>query len=332
MAKTSKELSDQFRKEMRIFIDFWKEEENKLYTNSTTLTGNQQDDELRKIFIKEGQAQFPQTLFRAWMRIKRGEGTKEEALTLQAISKYVETEGAQIQKDTGQSISISKGVAWEKLGATLLNRDDALIQKVANALQLTLEHTGTKNYREDMSLTEDYTLDFKWSDKTGDERFLNIVKTHGAESYTSITEIENNIMASMYTFGASNGIARYNPNLTNTGLFKRPKTADGLKGFEEEEQYRGGRDLDNLSHARKILIFFFKEGGYWASYCLEKVVDWAANRLIEMEYKNLVRSKGEKFQEKEPGKHIKAFWGWEENSLDYLKTQPIYGGYDKKIP
>ena len=338
MAQTSAELANQFRQDMSYVIGFWRKIENDFFQDlmSITASDSPEDIQLKQHFRSLGKQAFPHELYNMWKHTSYLGGEYSESWTTDDIVDQVRSGGAIIndkkisfnEKNKTKiktNLSMSKGEAFEEFGIVLLQNSD-LINRIRSALCLSFQPTGAARHREDIELTEEYTLDFKYSEQSGVERFKNIIKLHGSKTYASIFDIENSIIDSLYTWGASNGYATNSTGATtNTGIYERPKIGRKDRGFQEKEEFRGKKDLHGLSFTRKILMYAFVEDWYWASDCLEKVVDWAANRLMEVKWQNLNTRK--KARIPNPVAHQKAFWDWEKNSLDILRENPTHSDF-----
>ena len=189
------------------------------------------------------------------------------------------------------SSSMKKGEKFEEWVIEQLGIDGNLLSLIAEKLGLTLIPTGSKHEREDFELTKKYTLDAKYSetrDPTNIARYRNIVKEFGYNLYTAIHQIEDNIIRSLYSGGAGAG-AIHGAQGKAHALYTLTNNANKTKKIFKELP-----TTTNKSGHRKILIYLYPEDGYWASVCLQHVIDWAAKRLDDTKWKNANTKAGEK--------------------------------------
>ena len=120
----------------------------------------------------------------------------------------------------------------------------------------------------------------------------------------------------MYREGASQG--QFAPKATGRtkhfGILKYDKKT----GYEEVSQ--DDYDKDNLGpipSLRKNILYIYNDNGYWASYCLQKVTDWAAQNIETLCFTDYTRD--EKYKQYAPN----DFWGF--SNTDWKERQTWYG-------
>ena len=268
-------VSAQFKKDMDSVISHWKKEQENFYKsieNEITQLGmSQSNPKIQSILGRISYDTFPK--FLRW-----GVFTNQDAsVTIDPsylISRINQIGGTHKEK----------GINFEDIAALALN--NSILKKLGNVIGLSLQHTGSQHLREDFELKDRFTFDAKFTSNVNPEdpaKYRNIVKEYGSSLYASIHQIEDNIVRSLYSEGAIVGDihAKQNKDKAIYSLTKDKKT--GLTTFEE---------LDKK--ARKILIYLYPENGYWASDCLEKVVEWAVKRMDDTQWRNLNTRAGEK--------------------------------------
>ncbi len=287
--KTPEYYANLFKKNMDTVIKFWEQEQHRFFDNLKNVgPSNEITSRLVNRIVELGYDKFPHNFYLLWFnKYKDGQFT---LLSEEDILKEVNS--ILSNNHTGHFTQMDYGDAFEILGKQLLEHKDTYIQEVANELGLSLEYTGDKHGREDFSLNKEFSLDFKFTlkDLADDSRFKNIIKTKGASRITDIHGIEDSIVRSLYKYGYNDAMYRGGSGATqHKGIYFLPnmeneKNLQPFKEIDPTETQLGKKQWANAFN-KKELIFIYPEDGYWASYCIKEVVNWAAGRIIELGFK-----------------------------------------------
>ena len=299
-----------FTKDMANAIKVWEAAERQLYQDVLSKMiqpmrnkrGSEDTiliDSAMNFLLKGGQPSFPSNLHRLWVTMDHDQmyfNPKiygHEPDTLVELTQQA-TEFRGYYPSSGmRKFNMENGLSFEEIMVNFYRADHHLIRDICNIIFPSLEVTYHKHLREDIALTRQYTLDFKFSDKILDqtgEKFKSIVKQWGSGEYRSIVDIEDSIMRSLYTFGAREG--RDKGGKKDYGMWRSDANPGQGRTFTELYQapeYRGKRKTisgKTVLPTRKILIFMFPEDGYWASFCLREITKWAAERIKKIEFIN----------------------------------------------
>lgn len=304
-----------FEKDMENVITVWKEAEDDLYSQiraimkARTLSGAGSESTLLitpliNYLCQGGQPQFPTNFHKLWVTMDH------DALFLDTDSyaykpdELVEMTELAVQADgispygPRRVYNMATGRKFEEIMINFYKWDHNLIQEICKLIFPDMKVTAQKNLREDIALTADYTMDFKFSSKINDiagSKLKSIVKDWGSGEYNNIVDIEDSIIRSLYTFGSSEG--RDKGGEDGYGMWKSEPNGDQGRTFTELTYTTGYRDKNRTNNfktidgepvlpTRKILLFLFPEDGYWASYCLREITKWASRRIVEMEFIN----------------------------------------------
>ena len=293
--KLDKNIASQFRLDMEGVVSFWEKEQHKLYEQ--VVQSLREHDFTNPQSIK---AMFKHNLtydnlptriyqyaFRSFNEDKSFNFTSVEEL-YKFLSQY--------------SSAVEKGQKYEDWLSDMLSQDSNFLNIVKDVIGFSFTHTGGLHKREDFELTKEFTLDVKYSDTqdpTNKGRYRNIVKEFGGNLYMALHQIEDNIIRSLYSGGASSG-AIHTAQGKSKGLYSF-KTVKGRKQFEETAT------TTNTSSHRKILIYMYPENAYWASVCLEHLIDWAAKRLEDTNWVNANTRAGQKASD-DTLRTFQGFW------------------------
>lgn len=300
-----KHTAKEFEKDMKNVITFWKSEETKFYNNTKqTFLNLKSGDYLVHMMAKQlfdwGQAYFPLQLHHFWVALGKGFVNIDDSSYahysgsdfVQLVQQNLANRNIVLTDSNARFYNMTSGHTFEEIMIELYKADNSVIKQICELLFGSVDFTGHKKLREDAALTKEYTLDFKYSTKVTEiagKKFKSLVKEYGSEEYKSIVDIEDSIIRSLYTFGASEGRDEGGPG--NYGIWKSSEDPINGRQFEElkGKKYRGSKKYignQAVPSGRKTLIFMFPENGYWASYCLEEITKWASNRIVEMEFIN----------------------------------------------
>ena len=286
----------------------WKGYESHFYDK--ILTPICVNDPLLRGLLSKGKEGFPHNLWLVWVYSWEWpfDMTIEELEQAWQSQHYVFT-------IAGNSHPVVKGKSFEN---TLAQRvvQDTLLQRLAAALPGKLAHVGNANKREDFVLTDEYSIDIKYSGLQNDDRFKNIIKPWGNDSYSATNKIQEGILRSMYKEGASQGL--FLPKATGRtvhhGIFKyNAKT--GFDDVKQDDYTEYG--FGPIPSLRKNILYLYNDDGYWASHCLMKVITWAANHLEELGFTDYTRDKNYTSYSPE------VFWGF--SSDNWAARQTWYG-------
>lgn len=258
---------------------------------------------------------FPHNLFLLWVRGPQSGLTINE-ITFEKLEKLSKL--GKLTLNNSNLTSVEKGKKFEDALATSLSKD--FMRKVANAFPEKLSHVGSQNKREDFLISELYSIDAKYSDNGEIDRFRNMIKPWGSNLYSSIMKIEEGILRSMYREGSSQG--QFRPTATgqttNRGILKY--NADRWEEVTQEDydKYNFGK----IPSLRKNIMYIFNDDGYWASYCLRQVVNWASQHLEDLGFTEYTKDPNYKSYD------ANEFWGF--SNKDWEKRQVWYGSSNNK--
>lgn len=303
MDRDTEKAVNKFQNDMKNIIATWKGYETSFYTKNILPIG--QTDIFLSRLLDGGQPRFPHNLYVMWTSGSGADITGfangvNRSYTITELERWMQKHGDKyicyLRNDNNME-AIKKGDALELKMADLATKGKAM-NKLAEALSGSLKYVGPEHKREDFVLTEEFSLDIKYSGLKGDDRFNNIIKDFGASQIGSIQALELNILRSLYTEGASEGL--FNPKATgqtkHLGILKRDKKTgqfqeitqeDYIKAYEETGRKEFKKPIPSL---RKEIIYLFDNDGYWASVCLETITSWASKRLRELSFTENTRS------------------------------------------
>lgn len=304
--------AQEFEKDMENVIKVWKAAENDLYsqirnimTSITTPKSGQGTESVMLItplvsfLCKGGQSEFPTNFHKLWISIDHDPLFLDPDVYSYTPDELVDMTDYAVQADgispygPKRTYNLATGHRFEDIMINFYKEDHKLIQEICKLIFPDMKITAKKNLREDIALTADYTMDFKFSSKIYDstgQKLKSIVKDWGSGEYNNIVDIEDSIIRSLYTFGSSEG--RDKGGVDDYGIWKSEPNGDQGRTFTEltySKGYRGSFKTiggEPVLPTRKILLFLFPEDGYWASYCLKEITRWASKRIVEMEFIN----------------------------------------------
>ena len=298
-----------FKKIMESTIRQWQKYEEGFYR--TTIEPQCIKDPLLKDMVSGGKEQFPHNLWLVWVY-----GWQFGIdLTVKELEEIWQANPGFTYTISGGHFSVEKGKKFEDILASRVQSDE-ILKRLSQILPQQLKHVGSQNKREDFLLTDEFSLDIKYSDISDDRRFKNIIKPFNADMYSATNKIQENILRSMYKEGASQG--QFLPKATGRTQHKGIFKYDAKTGYEEITQ----KDYDQygfgpIPSLRKNIIYLYNDDGYWASICLEKVTNWAADHLEELGFTDYSRDPNYKSYT------AYEFWGFSES--DWKKRQSWYG-------
>lgn len=278
-----KDIIEQFKNEMMSAVRQWQAEELALYNTFPEEIWPAESWNVFRPTLEE----FPDFIWEVWFSYLNDKTNRHFTygrMDREAIQKAFE----RILSDKEKSVD--KGLGFEEIGADIRNDADSFIRQIGEiwfGSKDAFPHTGSKMYREDFEMTRRYTIDFKYSDIEGEEKYRNIIKTAGKSSYKNIQDLKEGIMRSMYSVGKNYGeglLFRF-----DEGVFKELRQLDYVTGTNVwQENY----SQDIPDPRRKILIYLFQDGGSWASKCLEYTIDWAIQELKSGRFNDLFNKYG----------------------------------------
>ena len=272
-----------FRDDMKQIVKQWEDWETSYYYDKIQPACDL-DPVIGKFLLPGGKIMFPTNVYSVWTHNKAIDGgniiTYDDLITAYE-KKHLYT--ISINKMS----PLQKGQKFEDaLGNALKNKQiDTILPKLQAIFDEGLLWVGKNHKREDFLMSEDYSIDIKYSDLKDYDRFRNIIKPYKGQIITCTTDIIDGILRSLYREGGSNGNLRPSTGYGkgHHGLYKLPSAK--YKTFQEltQSDYDKYADTwgyeDTLPSLRKNLIFLFNDGGYWASEMLQKITVWAAARL-----------------------------------------------------
>lgn len=293
---------------MQPTITTWEGYENDFYNN--ILSPICIHDPLLKGLLSKGKDGFPHNLWLVWVYSWEWpfDMSLEELDKAWADSHYIFT-------IEGNDYSVVKGKRFEE---TLAERaaQDTLLKKLAEVLPGKLAHVGSKNKREDFVLSDKYSIDIKYSGVQNDDRFKNIIKPWGNDFYYATNKIQEGILRSMYKEGAQQGL--FLPKATGQDVHHGILKYNSKTGFSEvTEQDYTKAGFGTPPSLRKNILYLYNDNGYWASYCLKKVISWAANHLEELGFTDYTRDVN--YTSYDPY----VFWGFSKDN--WAARQTWYG-------
>lgn len=297
-----------FKKIMEPTIKQWQKYEESFY--KTNIEPECIKDPMLKDLVSAGKEQFPHRLWLVWIYGWEFpfDMTISELEDIWQSTHFTFT-------IPGKGYSVEKGKQFENILAQRVESDEVL-KKLSKILPEQLKHVGSANQREDFLLTDTFSLDVKYSDISDDRRFKNIIKPFNADMYSATNKIQESILRSMYKEGASEG--QFAPKATgrtqHKGIFKYDKKTGYQDVTQEDYDQYGFGPIPSL---RKNIIYLYNDDGYWASFCLEKVTNWAADHLEELGFTDYSRDPNYKSYT------AYEFWGFGES--DWKKRQAWYG-------
>ena len=295
-------------------IEKWKKYESTLYDN--TLVPICQNDPLLKGLIVNGKDDFPHRLWLVWVYSL----DKNPDMSIDDLEKAWQNEKTPyVYTIDGEELPVVKGKMFEKIAAKRVG-DSKVLGKLASALAGHLQHVGNENKREDFLVDDTFSIDIKYSGLKTDERFKTMIKPWGNDYYTATNKIQEGIIRSMYREGASQG--QFEPKATGRtrhfGILKYDKKT----GYDEvtQDDYND-HDLGPIPSLRKNILYIYNDDGYWASYCLKKVSDWAAQHIEDLGFTDWTRE--ETYKSYAPNE----FWGFSDK--DWTERKTWYGSTPK---
>lgn len=280
-----KDIVAQFRDDMDSIISHWKNEEEILYNSIPNEIWLDEPGGAWNIY-KPKMEEFPDFLWEIWFSNLETDshyftyGRIDREKIKQIIMGYVGED----------SSSMDKGLFFEDLGTAIRDETKSLIRTIGKKFfdkKDTFPHTGQWLLREDYEVTKRYTLDFKFSDWEGQEQYRNIIKTAGKNEYSTISDLEDGIIRSLYSAGKDFNQMFKLENSVFTEL-----EDDELKLITDTDAWKTGAGRYITDPRRKILIYFFKDGGVWASICLSYIKDWASAELSSGRFNELLDKHG----------------------------------------
>lgn len=283
MIKTTEDYIELFKADMNGIITTWKQYENDFYN---TLRRSNQDDDFYSPLFAGGKDSFPKLLYNEW--VLNNPQVDFQKANLDKIIRNGKLTIDNMQAGENFENFLARMAVSEK------DNSGNWKKALANAFPQVLEHTGHLHMREDFRMTDIFTIDAKYSTLSSDDRFKNIIKPWGSPIIRSIIDIEESILNSLYSQGASHH--RWLPQNTgvkNVGIYDY-EGKDGERVWKEisDTMYRDlakKRNINIPSH-RKILIYMFNDNGYWTSECLEEITNWAEKRLKQLKFLNAKKS------------------------------------------
>ena len=304
------EATKKFTRDMARIINTWKGYEADFYNN--TIIPICMQDYFLAYYLQHGKDKFPHNLWLIWVY---GPWLNNRVITLDNLE--------QIARNPQYQLTFSQGKDPVKIGKEFENQladkvlNTNVMQRLAKLLPGSLQHVGAANKREDFVLTEEYSLDVKYSGLSDDSRFKNIIKPWGSNMYTAVNKIEEGILRSMYKEGAQQG--RYLPKATGQtvhhGILKYDKKT-GLWSEATQKDYDDA-NFGPIPSLRKNILYLFNDDGYWASYCLERVVVWGMKQLENLGFTENTKAKDYQSYTAE------AFWGF--SKTEWRQRQLWYG-------
>ena len=311
MASYKNEYANKFIEMMNTTIKQWQEYEKTLYEN--TLEPICKADSMLNDLTTGGKDGFPHRLWLVWVY---GLGERQ-GLSIDELEKLWQNEKAPYAYSIkGNKLPVEKGKTFEETVAQQII-DNKILKKLASVLPDKLAYIANENKREDFIVNDSFSIDIKYSDLKTDERFKNIIKPWGSDFYTSTNKIQEGIIRSMYKEGATQG--QFLPKATGRtkyhGILKYDKKT-GIFSEVTQEDYNEN-NFGPIPSLRKNVLYIYNDDGYWASYCLQKVTDWAANNIEKLGFTNNTRDKNYKSYS------ANEFWNFD--STDWIKRQTLYG-------
>lgn len=300
--------ANNFKKIMGNTIKQWQKYEESFY--NTNIVPECIKDPMLKDLVSAGKGQFPHRLWLVWIYGWEFpfDMTISELEDMWQSTHFTFT-------IPGKGYSVEKGKQFENILAQRVESDEVL-KKLSKILSGQLKHVGSANQREDFLLTDTFSLDVKYSDILDDRKFKNIIKPFGEDMYSFTVKIQEGIMRSMYKVGASEGqfLPKAMGRTKHKGILKYDKKA-GYQEVTQEDYDQYG--LGPIPSLRKNIIYLYNDDGYWASVCLEKVTDWAADHLEELGFTDYSRDPNYKSYS------AYEFWGF--GGDDWKRRQTWYG-------
>ena len=308
MVKTTTDYIALFEADMERIIKTWQQYENDFYN---ALRRSNQDDNFYSPLFASGKTGFPKMLYNEWV-LNNPQVDFQKANLKQIIY------NGKLKIDNMQA-----GENFEEFLARMaVAHEDSNGQwkkALADAFPQVLEHTGHLHMREDFRMTDEFTVDAKYSTLSGEARFKDIIKPWGSSTIRSIIDIEESILNSLYSQGASHH--RWLPQNTgvrNVGIYDyEGKDGDRIWKEVTDTMYKELAKIRNInipSH-RKILIYMFDDNGYWTSECLQEVTKWAKKRLEVLGFLNAKKSyTQEEFWDFKDWKNRQIFYGSRTNN------------------
>lgn len=299
-----------FGKDMEKHINEWKSREKEFY-NTMVVPGFSIDPFL-KPFMGTLET-FPHNLYLLWVWGPHSK-LKTQDITLDKLEALYQHGKITLR---GTMSPVEKGKKFEDALADSLSRD--FMEKLAKVFPEKLKHVGQDNKREDFLISEEYSIDAKYSDLETTEKFKNIIKPWGNDMYSAINKIEGGILRSMYKEGANQG--QFRPTAQGQTRYRGILKYDKKNGWEEVTQADYDKyDFGPLPSLRKNIIYLYNDDGYWASYCLKQVVEWAKNHMKELGFTDNTRSYDYKSY------NPYEFWGFGQTEW---KNRQLWYGYNK---
>lgn len=295
-----------FYNNMKSIIEKWEGYENSFYDNTIIPICNA--DPLLQHYLARGKDQFPHNLWLIWIYgpIDSNIQSLDELEQLYQKTQYKFT-------ISDSRSAVQKGKDFEDVMAQRAT-SYYIMQKFAEALPGKLQHVGQINKREDFILTDEFSLDIKYSGLETDDRFKNIIKPWGNNWYSATLRIQEGILRSLYREGAQEG--EWRP--TATGQTKHHGIYDIKNNFEEVTQNMyDDHHFGPIPSLRKNIIYLYNDDGYWASTCLQKVTEWAANRIEETGFTDWTGSPNYKSWD--------PYQFWKFTQKDWATRQTWYG-------
>lgn len=266
-----------FLNNMKPIIERWQGYEKDFYNNTIVPICNR--DPLLQHYLARGQDVFPHNLWLIWIY-----GPYSEIQSLEELEALYQQNQYRFIVSNSMS-DTEKGKTFEDYMAERAT-STYIMDRFAQALPGKLQHVGQKNKREDFVLTDDFSIDIKYSGLTNDTRFKDIIKPWGNSWYSATVRIQEGIIRSLYREGARQG--EWRP--TATGQSVHHGIYDLRNNFAEVTQEMYDKyNFGPIPSLRKNIIYLYNDDGYWASTCLQKVVDWAANRIEEIKFTDYTR-------------------------------------------
>ena len=232
-------------------IQQWDKYETNFYNN--TIVPICKADPLLQGLLLKGKANFPHNLWLVWVYqyVYPDLPTIEALDAVWQIDDYVFTV-------EGNTHPVVKGKRFEDLLAKRAETND-ILQHLAQALPGKLQHAGKANKREDFLLTDEFSIDIKYSGIQNDDRFKNIIKPWGQNFYTATNKIQEGILRSMYREGDSQGLFRPNAESQNKnyGILKYNATT----GFSEvglDDYIQANIDTKYFPSTRKNILYLYR--------------------------------------------------------------------------